>query len=282
MREYKEIPIEDLLEPQTPVRLNAEDDEIKELAESINTIGLLEPLVVRPEGSKYRVVCGHRRLLACKLIGMDKIPCIITDKTEDEDLDQMLAENISRKDMSPIEEGWFFKEAIESKGYSINRLSRILGKSPSYIKTRIELLQYPSDVQQALHYGKISIGVAKWIAQITDDEIRRNYLEDAIKRQISVETARNWYHIWAEYTNQDKLGTPDPRVLAATPSEEHLYTHCQLCGEKKLYNQVNSFILCRGCQGLIRLFWEEYKKSAGDNSIRSGDIHSGNPVEDGE
>jgi len=238
--------------------------------------------VVRPENGKYRVVCGHRRLLACKLINLKKIPCVITDKTEDEDLDQMLAENISRKDMSPIEEGWFFREALERKGYSINRLAKLLGKSPSYIKTRIELLQYPTDIQQALHYNKITISVAKWLAQITDDDVRRNYLEDAIKRQISAETARNWYHIWAEYTNQDKLGTPDPRVLAATPSEEHLYTHCQLCGEKKLYNQVNSFILCRGCQGLIRLFWEEYKKSAGDNSIRSRDIHLRNSAEDGE
>lgn len=255
-----EVPIDNLLEPETPVRLNPNDESILELAESIKTLGLLQPILVRPEGDKYRVVAGHRRFLACRVAGLEKVPCIIDQHGKEKELEVMLAENIARKDMSPIEEAAFFKEAIDKLGHTPKSLAETIGRSRSYVVQRLRLLEYPPEIQKAVHEGKIKVGAAEVLAQIDDAEVRNRYLQDAIERGVSVKTLELWRDIYEQNKQFREAGATDPRQMEYTMPESHLYGRCELCGEQRLFGDLASMILCSRCRKLIALFWEEYKK----------------------
>ena len=253
--------IEDILEPENPVRLFPEDETIRDLAASIREVGLLQPILVRRENDKYRIVCGHRRFLACKVAGKTEVEAIIIDGDANRDLEKMLAENVARKDMSPVEEAAFFKEAMDKLGHTPASLAETIGRTKGYVVRRLRILDYPPDIQKALHEGQLGIGVAEVLAQITDEEIRKRYTKDAIVNQISVRTAQTWYDMWEYNKKMEEEGIGDPRVFANERQVEVPKIKCQLCGLEYIYNEVASYILCRRCAKLIDLFWEEYRRT---------------------
>jgi len=101
-KQYKEIPIKKIIPPPAPIRLKAEETDINELATSIKTVGLINPITVRPRNGKYEVVAGHRRFLACQRAGVKTVKTLG---------DFMIAENLSRRDLTPVEEAAAFNWA---------------------------------------------------------------------------------------------------------------------------------------------------------------------------
>lgn len=130
---FQDIALSRIVPPRTPLRERAQDEDIATLADSIKKIGLLHPILVRKVDDKYQVVCGHRRYLACKMAGLEKVKCIVTHDSEESDLEKMLAENIARKDMSPLEEAHFFNEAIEKLDHTPHSLAETIGRTTGII-----------------------------------------------------------------------------------------------------------------------------------------------------
>ena len=146
--------------PQQPRTAFAER-ELSELAESVKAVGILQPLIVRPEGDGYQLIAGERRLRAAKLAGLDTVPVIERTATDDELLTLALVENLQREDLNPIEKAKGFKELIERHNLTQEAAAKRLGKERSTLANFIRLLDLPEAVQHIVSRGTISMSHAR-------------------------------------------------------------------------------------------------------------------------
>jgi ParB family chromosome partitioning protein len=144
-------------------RKDFRDDELAELAESIRTKGLVQPIVVRPDGMSggYEIVAGERRWRAAQKAGIHTIPVIIRELSDRELLELAIIENVQRQDLNAIEEATGYRELVERFDYSQEQLSEIIGKSRSHVANTLRLLKLPSEVQSLVQNGQISAGHAR-------------------------------------------------------------------------------------------------------------------------
>lgn len=132
---------------------------LEELAESIATRGVIQPIVVRPAGNdRFQIVAGERRWRAAQKAQLHRIPAIVRDFDEAETLEIALVENIQREDLNPIEEAQAYRRLIEQFHHSQDALSRIVGKSRSHIANLMRLLDLPDAVQTLVMEGQLSMG----------------------------------------------------------------------------------------------------------------------------
>jgi len=259
---FQDIALSRIVPPKTPLRERADDEDVVTLADSIKKIGLLHPILVRKVGDKYQVVCGHRRYLACKMAGLEKVKCIVTDDNEESDLEKMLAENIARKDMSPLEEAHFFNEAIEKLDHTPHSLAETIGRTTDYVKKRLKILKWPVELQEAVHKKFINMAVGEQLAKITDEDVRMRYLSDCIQRKISAVTVEQWVNMWLASKDYKEQGFTDPRQTPAAKKVADVYIRCETCGKQRLFKFVRSIVVCEDCLALINQFFEEYMREA--------------------
>jgi len=137
-----------------------EENELKELSDSIRQVGVLQPVLVRPKGKKFEIVCGERRFRACVLAELKTIPAIIRSLTDDEALEIAITENLQRKDISPIEEAIAYKRLADTGRYDVANLSVRFGKSEAYIRNRIKLNDLINEILQLVSEDIITVSVA--------------------------------------------------------------------------------------------------------------------------
>jgi len=275
---FQDIALSRIVPPKTPLRERAQDEDIATLADSIKKIGLLHPIIVRKVNSKYQVVCGHRRYLACKMAGLEKVKCIVTHDREEADLEKMLAENIARKDMSPLEEAHFFNEAIEKLDHTPHSLAETIGRTTDYVKKRLKILKWPVELQEAVHKKFINMAVGEQLAKITDEDVRMRYLSDCIQRKISAVTVEQWVNMWLASKDYKEQGFTDPRQTPAARKVADVYIRCETCGKQRLFKFVRSIVVCEDCLALILQFFEEYMREA-DLGVSDERINSNVSVE---
>jgi len=132
---------------------------LDELAESIATRGVIQPIVVRPAGDdRFQIVAGERRWRAAQKAQLHRIPAIVRDFSESETLEIALVENIQREDLNPIEEAQAYKRLIDQFSHSQEALARIVGKSRSHVANLMRLLELPDSVQDLVMTGRLSMG----------------------------------------------------------------------------------------------------------------------------
>lgn len=165
--------------PDQP-RRHFDADALDELADSIATRGVIQPIIVRqlPTGS-YQIVAGERRWRAAQKAQLHKIPALIRDFNEAETLEIALVENIQREDLNPIEEAQAYKRLIGQFGHSQEALGRLVGKSRSHIANLMRLLDLPDTIQHHLVDGKLSMGHGRALIgvpgaeEIADEIVRK-------------------------------------------------------------------------------------------------------------
>ena len=132
---------------------------LDELAESIATRGVIQPIVVRPAGNdRFQIVAGERRWRAAQKAQLHRIPAIVRDFSEAETLEIALVENIQREDLNPIEEAQAYRRLIDQFSHSQDALARLVGKSRSHVANLMRLLELPDDVQHLVMTGRLSMG----------------------------------------------------------------------------------------------------------------------------
>ncbi|MCS7214463.1 MAG: ParB/RepB/Spo0J family partition protein [Candidatus Calescibacterium sp.] len=167
-------------------RRSFNEKSLKELAESIRSKGVIEPIVVRVgKNGYYELVCGERRLRACKMIGLEKIPAIVKNISDQEAFEISLIENIQRENLTPIESALAFEKLTEL-GYSHDDIAKKIGKSRSWVTNVMRILKLPDDVKKLIDERKISLGHAKILCSIEDQKFLRELVEKIIKDSISV------------------------------------------------------------------------------------------------
>ena len=152
---------------------------IRELALSIKTHGLLQPIVVRPMENGFEIAAGHRRFLACKLLRWKKIPVCIQELSDKESLEVQIIENIQRCSLNCIEEGISFSLYVKDYGWGgVTDLAIKINKSEQYVSSRIQLLTLPKNIQQNIIDGKVNVSQALEIVSLNEKD--RNSVVDKI------------------------------------------------------------------------------------------------------
>lgn len=196
-REFREIPIGLIDEPELAARQSMDDVKLEELTESIRQRGLLLPLIVAKCAERYEVVAGHRRRISSERAGLVTVPCIVYP-TKDAALEGVkYAENRFREEMTAAEEATFFHDLLTRDcGGDVDRLCGQLGEKRSYVEGRLLLFQGDPEVFAALQAGKITIGIAHQLNRCTDELTRRSYLHSAIHGGATVAAVSGWIQQW--------------------------------------------------------------------------------------
>ncbi|KYH12873.1 chromosome partitioning protein ParB [Neorickettsia sp. 179522] len=143
---------------------------IAELEESIKQNGLIQPIIVRKFGERYKLVAGERRFRAMRNLGEETIPSIIRDFTDKSSLQVAIIENIQRKDLTPLEEAEAYKRLIDEFNYKHLEVASIVGKSRSHVTNHLRILSLPKRVKELLEENKISLGHVKLLMNVKDSE----------------------------------------------------------------------------------------------------------------
>lgn len=137
---FLEISVDLLNEPPLPIRAGMDEDKLHELAVSIRKYGVLQNLVVVQDDCRFEIVAGHRRYLAAKLAGVERVPCRVYEELEDAKYAVMLDENTMREDLTAAEEGMQFLDLIDKRGWNMPQLQASVGRSEEYINSRVKLV----------------------------------------------------------------------------------------------------------------------------------------------
>lgn len=185
------LPIEDIVPNPNQPRIHFNETELRELSESIQEHGVLQPLLVRKHGNGYEIIAGERRYQASKLAGLEELPVIIKDVNDEEMLALALIENLQRSDLNPVEEAKGYRQLIDASGMTQETLSRAVSKSRSAITNSLRLLDLPEVVQQMIFEGKLTAGHARAILAVPYEDARIRLAEKVVAEGLSVRATEN-------------------------------------------------------------------------------------------
>ena len=170
----KEIDINNIEPNTTQARKKFNDDSINDLASSIKTYGILEPIIVENKGKYYRIIAGERRWRAAKKAGLKVVPCIIRDENEQRNKEISLIENIQRENLNPIEKAFGYKELIDNYNLTQSELAEKLGISRSYVANTLRILNLDKRVIELAQEGKLTEAHLRNLASIDDEDKQYN------------------------------------------------------------------------------------------------------------
>ena len=180
------IPV-DLMEPNPfQPRMNFDAEALQELAESIRTFGLIQPVTVRKRGGKYQIISGERRYRACIIAGMDMIPAYIRDANDQGMLELAIVENIQRENLDPIEVAMSYRRLMEECRLTQEQMADRVGKKRASVANQLRLLKLPAKVQHDLKVGLVSVGHAKVLLGVEDPKVQEMLCDLIVRKGLSV------------------------------------------------------------------------------------------------
>ena len=181
------IPV-DLIEPNPfQPRMSFDQEALEELAESIKTLGLIQPITVRrKEDGRYQIISGERRFRACRFSGMDMVPAYIRDTNDQGMLEMAIVENIQRENLDPIEIAMSYQRLIDECRLTQEQMAVRVGKKRASVTNYLRLLKLPAKIQHDLKVGLLSVGHAKVLLGIEDVKLQEYLCDLVIKEDMSV------------------------------------------------------------------------------------------------
>lgn len=190
-----EIAIDEIRSNPYQPRKTFNEESLKELAESIKEYGIVQPIIVKKSIKGYELIAGERRTKASKLAGLEKIPAIIKEFNDQEMMEIALIENIQREDLNPIDEALAYENIIRLSNMTQEEFAKKFGKSRSHVTNMLGLLKLPNATKKLVEENKISMGHARALSKLNDEELINNLSDRVINESLSV---RDLEHIIAE------------------------------------------------------------------------------------
>ena len=184
--DIKEIPLSEIRSNPYQPRKTFDNESLNELAESIKNYGVFQPIIVKKSIRGYDLVAGERRVRASKMAGLEKIPAIVKDFSDELMREIALLENLQRENLTAIELAWAYKGLIDSLHITQDELANRLGKSRSSVTNTLGLLSLPSNVQNMVLEGKISMGHARELSKLEDSNKIVEYAKKIVDDNLSV------------------------------------------------------------------------------------------------
>src|SRR2546425_439755 len=230
--EIRDVEI-DLIRPnQQQPRTSFQEEKLQDLAQSIRTSGIIQPVLVRRRGGLFELIAGERRWRAAQIAGLSRIPAIVRDVPDDRLLELALIENIQREELNPVEEANAYKRLIESLNLTQEEVAQRVGRDRTFVTNYLRILKLPSEIQILLENEKLSFGHARALLGLADVILQRRYAQKIVKNNWSVrETERRIKHAPENKPAVSKQISKqgDPNVRAAEAKlRRHLGTQVQI------------------------------------------------------
>ncbi len=231
------IPVDQIASNPRQPRLNIDKEELAELAESIREVGVLQPLIVTydEQNDSYTLVAGGRRLLAATQAGLQTVPAIVRQISEQQRLELALIENLQRADLSPLESAEAYRQLADEFGLSHEDVAARVGKSRVAVTNTLRLLKLPEPVKKALAENRISEGHACALLSLHTPEAQNTTLHTILQRELNVrQTEELVQKLLGQFPSRRTKTAPLPEVSAIEDRlRSHLGTKVSLTKRRK-------------------------------------------------
>src|SRR5207244_2404440 len=179
--EIRDVEI-DLIRPnQQQPRTTFQEEKLQDLAQSIRTSGIIQPVLVRRRGGLFELIAGERRWRAAQIAGLRRVPAIVRDIPDDKLLELALIENIQREELNPIEEANAYKKLIESLGLTQEQVADRVGRDRTVITNHLRILKLPMEIQEFLKTERLSFGHARALLGLASGNLQRRLAQRIVK-----------------------------------------------------------------------------------------------------
>ncbi len=247
------IPLTAITEPDDPSRNRIDSDGIRELAESLNKIGQLQPILLRKKEGRYEVEAGHRRFLAAKSLNWSTIDAIVLNDGEEEDTHLERAhENLIRENLNPVDEAKLVWTLVYHDGRGVESTAKMLCKSEGWVEARMNVLQWPEELISAIEAGQISLTNGKILSKVQDQETRSRLLDSTIEYSPSKRVLERWISDMdtLEYLSNQDIRSESAEIQSADMGTVHM--ECRVCAYKFQINHMRHIWLCPDCMMAMR------------------------------
>jgi len=227
------LPVSDLVPNKFQPRKNFDEENLKDLTNSIKERGIIQPIIVRKSNTidnKYEIIAGERRWLAAQKVGLHNVPVVVTEADDLKSLEFAIVENVQRHDLNPLEEAQGYKKLINEFSYDHEKVSKFIGKSRSYITNSLRILTLPEEVIKLIDNKKLTAGHAKILVGLENAVFIANKI---VEKKLSVRQAENFVKIFRskkQKTNYSK----DPNIKDLEKSiSEKIGLNVQINHDKK-------------------------------------------------
>src|SRR5699024_4210267 len=210
-----QLTVDQIIPNEYQPRTQFDDEKIKELAQTLQTHGMIQPIVVRQKtDEQYEIIAGERRLRAAKLLGWETISAIVRNMSDTETASVALIENIQREELSVIEEAKAYSQLIQMHSLTQEALAQRLGKSQSTIANRLRLLTLPEEIQYALIEKEITERHARALMKLKDDKLQLKFFKEIIDKQLNVREADELITNFLTKDTQQKKSRSKPKFIS--------------------------------------------------------------------
>lgn len=233
-------------------RIDINDHELRDLAASIEQLGLLNPINVSDNGNdSYTLVAGHRRYLACQMLHRTHIDCTILTGSKRDTEAARFAENMHRAQLTPMEEAYAIQHQHTHNVIPVATIARMLHRSEDWVEQRLALVKMPPELCDLVHRGSLPIGSALALANVTDDAHRRYLTTYATTAGAAVTVIREWVKQWQLTITLDPSADA-PRPEMPEPGAPVVVTMpCYCCGDPHPYQFLRVARMCAPCAEVI-------------------------------
>jgi ParB family chromosome partitioning protein len=213
-----EIDIDRLAPNHFQPRAGLDDGRLQDLARSITSNGVIQPIVVRTVGDRFQIIAGERRWRAAKLAGLARVPIVVRDVLPGQEqalLEVALIENIQREDLNPIEEALAYRRLTDQFQLTQEDIAAAVGKDRATVANILRLLKLPDDVRAEVASGTLSMGHARALLSLTDEADQRRMARDVITRNLSVRETESVVKTMVEGTR------PPSNAVQPKPADVH-------------------------------------------------------------
>lgn len=242
-----------LLDPPGEMhRLSMDERALHDLADSIKSIGLINPITVQAhDNGRYEIIAGHRRFCALQINNTLTAPCVIVhDKNEHAEAAR-LAENIQREDLTPIEEAVQVKRLVVEKKMDCAEIAAHLNRSQSWVEQRYLLYDLPTPLGELVHLRTLPISSALTLARITDEGHRVYLTEYATRSGASNTVLRGWVDEWIAARDQGTEDTAPRPVMGSSIETVVVQVPCFVCGAPTDHRKMRIVRVCEGCDAQL-------------------------------
>lgn len=212
--------------PNQP-RKDIDQEKLNELTESIKIHGVIQPIIVRQVGdNKYQIIAGERRWRACQLAGLEDVPAIVAEYSNNTAAEVALIENLQREDLNPLEEALAYQSLINEFGITQEELAKRVGKSRSLVANMLRLLTLPKDILRMLSEGVLSTGHVRALIPLKDNYKQIKAAKEIIKHHLSVRQTEELVNKLLEKDNKpEKVKTVNinPEILDITEQFQSVF-----------------------------------------------------------
>ena len=236
-------------------------DSLRELSDSIKSLGVIEPLIVRRTDKGLEIVAGCLRYRAALLAGLKAVPCIIMNLDPKESEILKLHENVKRIPIDHVDQGHTFIMMQETFNMTEHNISEVVGKSISYISQHISLVRLGNDLTQAVKDGLISFSQARELMRVDDPNERSRLLMYCKQDGATVQVLQTWVH---DYLRESSRTPPSDQVIHESKSEykpSEIHRPCEACDKLTKISDIYQLLLCKYCHDTIKQALNEEKKN---------------------